>query len=67
MTEAEYIALSQAMRYVLAFVSLMLEFGCILKLQGDATTVLCSIFKKPVTPISVYEDNQGGIALVVSL
>ena len=34
--EAEYIALSQAMRYVLPFVSLMKEIEFVLKLQGES-------------------------------
>ena len=47
------------MRYVLPFVGFMKEIEFILKLQGDALTLLCSIFEKPVTPVTVYEDNQG--------
>ena len=65
-TEAEYIDLSQAMRYVLHFVSPIKEIEFILKIQGDTMTVLCSLFEKPVTPLTVYEDNQGAIGLVVS-
>ena len=63
-TEAEYIALSQAIRDVLPFVSIMKEIDFVIKLQADTPTVLCSIFKNPVT---VYEDNQEEIALAVSL
>ena len=63
-TEAEYIALSQAMRYALPFVSLMKDIKLVLKLQGYTPTVLCSILEKPVT---VYEDNQGAIEITVFL
>ena len=62
--EAEYIDLSQAMRYVLPFVSLMKEIEFVLKLQGDTLTIMCSIFKNPIT---FHEDNQGEISLAVSL
>ena len=61
--EAEYIALSQSMRCVIPSVSLMKENEFLLKLQVDTPTVLFNIFKIPVT---VYEDNQGAIALAVS-
>ena len=44
-TEEKYIALYQAMRYVLHYVSLMKEFEFVLKLQGDFMTVLCSIVR----------------------
>ena len=54
------------MKDVLPFVSLMKEIEFLLKIQGDAPTVLCIIFKKPVTPAMVYEDNQGVIVLAVS-
>ena len=63
-TEAEYIALSQSMRGVLHFVSLMKEIYFILELQGDSSKVLCTIFENPDT---VHGDNQGAIALVVAL
>ena len=43
-TEAEYIALSQSMRGVLHFVSLMKEIYFILELQGDSSKVLCNLF-----------------------
>ena len=65
MTEAEYIALSQEIRDVLNFVSLMKEIYFVLKLQGDAPTVLCTIFEKPVTPIIFCKDNQVAITLAV--
>ena len=45
----------------------MKEIEFVLKLQGDALTVLCGLFEKPVTPVTVYEDNQGAIALMFSL
>ena len=64
--EVEYIALYQAMRYVLPFVSLMKETEFIIKLQGDAPTLLCSLFEKLVTPITVYEENQVATELAVS-
>ena len=47
------------MRGVLPFVSLMKEIELVIKLQGDALTVLCSLFKILVAPVTVYEDNQG--------
>ena len=56
--EDEYISLSQVMRYVLTFVSLMKEIEIVIKLQVDIPKVLCSIFEKPLTPVKVYEDNQ---------
>ena len=62
--EVEYIDLSQEIRYVLPFVSFMKEIDFVLKLQGETPKVLCSLFKNPVT---VYEDNQGEIALTLSL
>ena len=62
--EAEYISIYQAIRDVLPFVSLMKKIESVLKLQGDTLTVLCSIFENPVT---VYEENQGAVALTVSL
>ena len=46
MIKAEYIYLSKANRDVLLFVSLMKEIELALKLQGEAPTVLCSIFEK---------------------
>ena len=53
------------MRDVLPFVSLMKEIEFVLKLQGDDPTVLCSLYQKPVTPVTFYEDNQGAIAITV--
>ena len=67
MTEAEYIDLFKVIRYVLPFVSLMKEIGFVLKLQGNAPTVLCSLFKKNYNAVTVYKNNQGAIALMVSL
>ena len=58
MKEVKYIDLSQSTREVLTFVSPMKEIGFILKLQGGAPTVLCSIFEKPVTTVTVYKYNQ---------
>ena len=49
---------------VFPFVGLMKEIEFVLKLQGFNPTVMCSIFENPVT---FYEDNQGAIALAVSL
>ena len=46
--------------------SLMQEIELVLKLQGDAPKLLCSLFKKPVLLVTVYKDNQGGIGLEVS-
>ena len=43
--EEEYIDLSQVMRYALPFVNLMKEIEFVLKLKGDAPTVLCSLSK----------------------
>ena len=65
-TEAEYVALSCTMRDVFPFVSLMKKIEFLLKLRGDALMELCSHFEKPVTPVTVYEDNQGAFALAVS-
>ena len=64
MMEVEYITLSQAMRDVFPFVSLMKEIEFVLKIQGDTPTVLCSLLENPVT---VYKDNQGAITLAISL
>ena len=50
------------MRDVLPFLSLMKEIEFVLKLKVDALKVLCSIFEKPVTLVTVYKDNQGAIA-----
>ena len=66
-TEAEYIDLSQSTRDVSPFMNLMKEIKFIIKLQGYTPTVLCSIFENPVTPVTVYKDNQQAIALVVYL
>ena len=63
--EAKIIDFSQVMRDVLPFVSLMKEIEFVLKLQGDDPTVLCSLYQKPVTPVTFYEDNQGAIAITV--
>ena len=63
----ENIALSQATREILPFVSLMKEIDFILKLQGDTPTLMCSLFENPVTPVMVYKDNQVSIALTVYL
>ena len=54
------------MRDVLTFVSFMKEIEFVLKLQEDIMTVLCSVFKNPVTTVMVQEDNQGSIELAVS-
>ena len=62
--DAEYISLSQAMRDVLLFVSIMKEIEFVLNLKGDTLAVLYSLFENPVT---VHEDNQHAIALVVAL
>ena len=61
--ETEYIDLSQAMRDVLTFLSLMKDIELLLKLQGDTPAVMYSIFKNKVT---VHEDNQRAIALAVA-
>ena len=47
--------------------SLMQEIELVLKLQGDAPKLLCSLFKKPVLLVTVYKDNQGVIVLEVYL
>ena len=52
------------MEVFLPFVNIMKEIEFVLNFQGDTPTVWCSIFKNPVT---VYEQNQGAIALTVSL
>ena len=44
----------------------MKEIEFLLKLQGGAPTVLCSIFEKPVTSVTVYKYKQGVIALAVT-
>ena len=62
--ESEYIALSQAMKGALPFVSLMKDIMFEIKLQGDTPTALYSLFENTVT---VYKDNQGAITLVVYL
>ena len=41
--EAEYIALSQAMREFLPFVIIMKDIEFLLKLQGEIPEVVCSI------------------------
>ena len=51
---------------VLPFVILMKEIEFVLKIKGDALKVLYSLFKKPVTPVTVYRENQGAITLAVS-
>ena len=61
--EAEYIALSQAMKELLHFVSLMKNIKFVINLQEDTLVVLCSHFKNPAT---VNEDNQGAITLAVA-
>ena len=53
------------MRDILHFVSLMKKVGFVLNLQVGAPTVLCSIFEKPVTPVTVYKNNQGAITLAL--
>ena len=63
-TEAKYFALYQAMRDVLPFLGLITEIEFVFELQGEAPKVLCSISEKPVT---VHEDNQGEVVLVVAL
>ena len=50
-TEAKYIALSQAMRGVLPFVSLMKDIELLLEFQCDTPKVLCNIFQKLVTDV----------------
>ena len=60
--EVGYIALSQTMRGVLPFVSLMKKIEFVLKLQRDTLAVLCSLFGNPFT---VYKYNQGAITLGV--
>ena len=54
--EAEYIAVSQSMRDVLTFASLMNEIDFVLELQGDTPKVLFRFFENPVT---FHEYNQG--------
>ena len=62
--QAEYIALLQAMRVFLPFVSLMKYIEFILELQGNTSKVLCSIFENPAT---VHKYIQEAIALTVAL
>ena len=59
----EYIALYQSIRDVLPFVRLIKVIELVLKLQGFNLTILCSLYKNPVT---VYKDNHGAIIIVVS-
>ena len=51
--EAEIIDFSQVMRDVLPFVILMKEIKFVLKLQVDTPKVMCSLFDKPLTPVTV--------------
>ena len=62
-TEAEYIALSQVMKDVLPFMSLMKEIYFVLKLGNDVLKVKSSIFENPSI---VHEKNQGTIALTAA-
>ena len=48
----------------ITFVSLMREIEFLIKMQRYTPRALCSIFENTVT---FYEDNQGAIALAVSL
>ena len=52
-TEAEYIALSHAMRELIPFRSLVLEFQERLQYISSATTISCKVF----------EDNNGALEL----
>ena len=61
--EAKYIAISQAMRDVLPFMSLMKEISFVLELEDDTPKVKSSLFENPVI---VHEDKQGTIALAVA-
>ena len=61
--ESRYIALSQAMRGVLPFMSLMKEIFFIIELEYDIPKVKSSIFENPAI---VHEENQGTIALAVA-
>ena len=56
-TDSKYIALSQAMRDVLLFVSLMKEIEFVIKLQVDTPMLLCSIFRK--TSHSLRRQSRG--------
>ena len=62
-TEAENVDLSKDMRDIFPFVGLVKGIEFVIKLQGFTTTVMYSIIEKPVT---VHENNQGGIVLAVS-
>ena len=48
---------------ILTFLIIIQEIEFILKLQGETPTVLCSLSENPLTPVTVYEDNQGAITL----
>ena len=52
-TEAEYISLSQSMRYLIALRHIMLEVSSILGMKCDA----CNSYNK------TFEDNKGAIQL----
>ena len=61
--EANYTALSQAMRDVLPFMSLMKEISFMIELEYDVPKVKSSIFENSVV---VHEYNPGTIALTVA-
>ena len=61
--ETGYIDLSQAMRGVLPFVSIIKETEFVLKLQGDSPNLLWSDFENP---LAVHEDNQRATATTVT-
>ena len=64
MTEANYIAISQAIRGALPFMSLMKEITFVIELEDDVSKVKSSIFEKLAIE---HEGNQVTIALAVAL
>ena len=65
-TEAEYIALSQAMRDVIPFVGLVEELSSVFNLTCETPTVqwkACGLSTNGKFSIDVYEDNRGAYEL----
>jgi hypothetical protein len=65
-TEAEYIALSQAMRDVIPFVGLVEELSSVFHLVSETPTVqwkACGLTEDGKFAIDVYEDNRGAYEL----
>ena len=57
-TEAEYVALSQAMREVIPLMDLMKELNCVLKVNTSKPDFFCQVFEDSRSTITVATSKK---------